>query len=169
MKKIYAGVGSRETPAADRLLMKRAAKHLAKKGWTLRSGGARGADTAFAEGAKLGAGATEIYLTTSKGVDWDAAYALAADFHPNFKNLDPPVKRLIVRNGFQVLGPNLDDPVDFVLCWTPDGAESETTNRSGGTGQAIRIANGYSIPVLNMKNGHERFIEEMKRLRRGHF
>lgn len=50
------------------------------------------------------------------------------------------------RNVYQVLGPNLDDPVEFIICWTKDG------KASGGTGQAIRIANDYGVPVFNLKN-----------------
>lgn len=42
----------------------------------------------------------------------------------------------------------------FVICWTPDGAtEADHTGReTGGTGQAIRIANIMGIPVYNLKN-----------------
>ena len=49
-RKYYAGIGSRLTPAPVLDLMNRIATHLVKKGWTLRSGGADGADTAFASG-----------------------------------------------------------------------------------------------------------------------
>ena len=54
------------------------------------------------------------------------------------------------RNYRQVRG--LDEPdSEFVICWTHDGTDV------GGTGQAIRIANHYGIPVFNMfdKNATE--------------
>ena len=50
----------------------------------------------------------------------------------------------MARNSYQVLGRNLDDPVEFVICWTPGGSGS------GGTGQAIRIAKDYQIPVFDL-------------------
>lgn len=56
----YAGVGSRETPHEILALMTDVAKILGQHGWTLRSGGARGADTAFEDGAK--GFKREIYL-----------------------------------------------------------------------------------------------------------
>lgn len=45
-----------------------------------------------------------------------------------------------------MLGPKLDSPVNFVVCWTSDG------KASGGTGQALRIAAdpAYAIPVFNL-------------------
>lgn len=60
----------------------------------------------------------------------------------------------MARNGHQVLGATLDQPVSFVLCWTPDGAESEAqrTRDTGGTGQAIALASRHGIPVFNLAN-----------------
>ena len=55
----YAGVGGRETPAHVLNLMTRIAQGLTKVGGILRSGGARGADTAFEAGA---GSAKEIFL-----------------------------------------------------------------------------------------------------------
>jgi hypothetical protein len=52
----------------------------------------------------------------------------------------------------QILGDDLKTPVDFVLCWTPDGAETSTSYSTGGTGQAIRLAIANSIPVFNSHN-----------------
>ena len=49
-----------------------------------------------------------------------------------------------MRNGCQVLGLNLDDPVDAVVCWTKDG------KGGGGTGQAIRIAKSRNIPIFDI-------------------
>ena len=47
----YTGVGGRETPPHVLNLMTRIAQGLAKVGGILRSGGARGADSAFEAGA----------------------------------------------------------------------------------------------------------------------
>src|SRR3546814_3382313 len=51
----------------------------------------------------------------------------------------------LTRNMGQVLGPELDKPARFVMPWTVDGGAT------GGTGQAIRIANSLNIPVLNLQ------------------
>lgn len=47
----YAGIGSRQTPDDILELMHRIGSTLAINGFTLRSGGAVGADTAFEQGA----------------------------------------------------------------------------------------------------------------------
>ena len=47
----YAGIGSRKTPGTVMEIMGRLSRRLAEEGWTLRSGGADGADAAFAAGA----------------------------------------------------------------------------------------------------------------------
>ncbi len=144
----YAGIGSRKTPQPILDIMSNLARDLSRAGWTLRSGGAAGADTAFEGGALCHDGpASEIYQHATP-----AAYALAEQFHPAWSRLSPLVQRLHARNGHQILGRDLDDPVRFVVCWTPDGADSTKapTKASGGTGQAIRIARHHRIPVFNL-------------------
>src|SRR5207244_24474 len=84
------------------------------------------------------------------------AYKLAERFHPNWRNLRHSVRSLHARNVHQVLGPNLDAPAHFVLCWTPEGSGS------GGTGQAIRIAGAYRVPVLDL--GQPRAEERLRAL-----
>ena len=59
---LYAGIGSRETPPDILLKMVKIGCHLAKMGWTLRSGGAPGADSAFEKGCDLGGGDKQIFL-----------------------------------------------------------------------------------------------------------
>ena len=57
---IYAGIGSRATPESVLADMTKMATWLARTGWHLASGGAEGADTAFAGGAP--AGQRTLYL-----------------------------------------------------------------------------------------------------------
>lgn len=154
----YAGIGSRRTPAPILMMMRIAARELANRGWTVRTGGAEGADQAFFEGAQGANGPMEIYLPwpsfflplSYRGVTVQVqrpaheAYAIARQYHPNWKNLRHSVQSLHARNAHQVLGPNLDDPVRFILCWTPNGGGT------GGTGQAIRMAADYRIPVFDL-------------------
>lgn len=155
----YAGIGSRETP--DRILagMTAIAMRMADRGLILRSGGADGADTAFAQGAP--ADNCEIYLPwRGFNNNWSPLYTipkpafdLAKKYHPAGGKLHGPVLKLMARNCQQVLGMNLDNPVKFVLCWTKDGADGttvKTSSKTGGTGQAIRIAAANGIPVVNL-------------------
>lgn len=148
--KFYAGIGSRKTPQDVQEMMTAAAALLSEHDLILRSGGADGADTAFELGADPKK--KEIYLpwkgfnqnpSNIYGVS-DEALHVASFFHPNWNNLKTSVRILMGRNSHQVLGPFLKHPVLFVLCWTPNG------DGSGGTGQAISLAEANQIPVFDM-------------------
>lgn len=133
------------------------ARALAGRGFTLRSGGAPGADAAFEAGTTDGR-RREIYLPVAGwrgsaselhpeaiGKDcWGRAREITRMFHPAWDRVSEHAERLLVRDTFQVLGQDLQSPSQFVIAWTEDGAAS------GGTGQAIRIAEAYEIPVLNI-------------------
>lgn len=159
----YAGVGSRKTPYKILKLIQKIAKELAKIDYVLRSGGASGADDFFERGCDLGFGKKEIFLP-AKGFNDnkselynipEEAYIIAERYHKYFKSMKPYVKSLMARNVQQVLGKDLNDKSHFILCWTPDGADGyniKTSDITGGTGQAIRIAHAYNIPVHNLKN-----------------
>lgn len=137
--KSYAGIGSRETPDEICLLMTKIARHLKEKGYFLRSGGAEGADQAFEKGAGSKA---EIWLPKKELPLWTSVFT--DYFHPAPNRLKEYPRQLMNRNAMQILGEFGSNPVNFVVCWTPDGKDS------GGTGQAIRIAQYYSIPVYNL-------------------
>lgn len=134
----YAGVGARATPDRICQRMTAIAVRLRVRGYVLRSGGAIGADQAFAAGAGE---AKQIFIASDAT---DQAMAIAARFHPAWDRCSPIAKQLHGRNAFQVLGKTLDDPSRFVVCWTADG------KASGGTGTAIRIAEAHGIPVFNL-------------------
>lgn len=146
----YAGIGSRETPVLLLKKMKSIAAMLRTMDYKLRSGGAPGADTAFAHGAATQA---EIYLPwphfnrINRWTNFNRFWAeeIAMKFHPSWDGLEPAARKLMARNTCQVLGPGPDAPhSDFVVCWTMNG------EASGGTGQALRIADAYMIPVFNL-------------------
>lgn len=148
--KAYAGIGSRSTPPEFLNIMTQAASELSQHGLILRSGGADGADSAFEAGAEPGK--KEIFLPW-RGFNKNPsplynplqeAFLIAEHFHPNWGACSDAVRRLMARNVHQVLGASLNDPVLFVLCWTPNGAGR------GGTGQALRIAEANHIPVFDM-------------------
>jgi len=144
----YTGVGSRKTPVSILKLMTRFAQCQYDQGYTLRSGGAKGADQAFERGAQ---GDADIFYANEAT---EEAMDLARRFHPGWDRLSDYAKRLHGRNAFQVLGPRLNEPSEFLICWTPDGCithQSRSWN-TGGTGTAISIADKYEVPVLNLKN-----------------
>ena len=171
---IYTGIGSRNTPDEVLARMRGWGKALAYFEDTLRSGAAPGADAAFEEGCDSVNGSKEIFLPW-KGFQKnpsplfevsDEAMKIASEFHDAWKFLKRPVKLLMARNVYQVLGRYLDRPSDFVVCWTPDGCTSrdERSRQTGGTGQAIAIASEYGIPVFNLQrenanNEIETFLE----------
>lgn len=153
----FAGIGSRETHEPILNLMTQIGHDLAKSGWLLRSGFADGADNAFAYGAEQANGAMELFIPWAgfnNASRQDARFivpdfsdlqmAIAAKCHPAWNMCSPGAKKLHARNVNQVLGKNLDDPSDLIICWTPNGSGS------GGTGQAIRIAKIAEVPVFDL-------------------
>lgn len=165
MYKAYAGVGSRETPTQVLKDMYHIAHTLAQSGWSLRSGGANGADTAFEQGCDDARGFMEIYLpwgfynNNPSTLDKPSADAMliAAEVHHAWKYLKEPARLLMARNVHQVLGCDLTVPVKFLVCYTRDGCTSyeQYSRKTGGTGLAISVASLFNIPVLNM---HDRNI-----------
>ena len=141
MPKYYAGIGSRETPPNILRVMERLGKKLALEGWILRSGGARGADSAFHKGYLDVSGDAEIFTAQHATPE---SLELAAKYHPNWSACSDYAKRLHARNGMILLGKDLDTPVKRIICWTPRG------KISGGTGQALRMAADYNIVVRNL-------------------
>jgi len=154
MRKIrsYTGIGSRKTPKDILSLMVRFGSAMAREDVILRSGGADGADAAFEAGCDAENGQKQIFVpwrgfnnSSSKLYATMAeAYEIASRIHPAWDRCSQAAQKLHARNCHQVLGPNLDDPSGFVVCWTPDGKVV------GGTATAINLAKQRGIKVLNM-------------------
>jgi len=167
--KFYTGIGSRETPQEILEYMKSISTRLRLLGYILRSGGADGADKAFESNAKK---LKEIYLPWKGFNNNDSnlynidnnALELAAHLHKGWKYLKPGAKKLMARNCYQVLGEDLETPSDFVICWTPDGCEThkDRKQKTGGTGQAISLADLAEIRVYNLYN--VKSIRELEKL-----
>jgi len=143
LNKYYAGIGSRETPLNILQKMHDLAGHYCSLGMVLRSGGAKGADSAFESGitSNRSTSTKEIFRAKDCTVE---AVALSGKFHPNWDACNDYVKQLHGRNAMILLGANLKTPIEFIVCWTPNGAVT------GGTGQALRMAKEYDIPVYNL-------------------
>lgn len=155
--KYYTGIGSRSTPQDVLALFEAVAAKLSQvDDWVLRSGAAPGADSAFERGAI----AAQIFLPWNgfegryEGQNGAAryfagptpsAFDIAEQFHPAWDRCKQGAQKLHARNVHQVLGFTPSSPVlsRFVLCWTPGGSGS------GGTGQALRIAKHYGVPIID--------------------
>ena len=168
----YAGIGARATPRAVLADMEKMAGWLARTGWLLSSGGADGADSAFAAGTP--AGQRTIWLpwrgyNGHRGPDCrvlsaaalSACMEIAALSHPAWQRCSPAVRKLHARNAAILLGERLDRPVDAVVAWSERGAAV------GGTGMGIRIAEAHGIPVLNLGSMSPRAVcERLAAIRR---
>lgn len=164
--RFYCGIGSRKTPSSVCEAMTILARKLDKLGFTLRSGGADGADLAFEKGATK----KQIFLP------WEGFNGNPSPFHtpsaeaeavsrklfPHFPGISRGVRLLVSRNMHQVLGPEpfVSPKSEFIICWTENG------KAKGGTAYAIKAAKEYDIPVFNLFNDVDRiklfeFLEEL--------
>lgn len=90
------------------------------------------------------------------------AMQIAARTHPRWATMKRSTQALQSRNSHQVLGHDCKTPSLFAVLWTEDGATlaEETTDATGGTGQAIRVCGLYGIPVHNLaREDHRRMWE----------
>jgi len=167
---IYAGVGTRATPEAVLAHMREIAERLGERGWRLRTGGADGADSAFAAAAPPDRREVIVPWRGYNGLDTRAGHTRAGDtragdgsacrvltpaeieamrplaepHHPAWERCAAKVRDLHARNVAVLLGTDLRQPAHAVVCWTKDGRDI------GGTGLAIRLARHHRIPVLNL-------------------
>lgn len=153
--KVFAGIGSRETPESILEVMHEISHVLTSEGWYCRTGMADGADMAFATGAVPGKliaylpWATYQYEICKKikGLRLadevtQAAIEMAHNFHPNLSKQS--WEKLHGRNMQIILGKDLDKPCDVVICWTPKG------ELVGGTATGIKCAKKNGIKVINL-------------------
>ena len=153
MNHSWTGIGARTTPQEILDLMTEIALYISEYDWTLRSGGADGADTAF----EMGSTNKEIYLpwqafnnrrsdlflfgkNVNSGVAqsyaekvWETRYNEGQVKVP-WDSLKEITKKFMIRNIFQLFGQQMNDISKLIFCWTQDGLAS------GGTGMAIRTA-----------------------------
>lgn len=151
MVKYYTGVGSRAAPQEALTHMRHLAKELALLGYTLRSGGAAGSDSAFEDGCDSVDGSKQIFGPykgfrgrTDLILPTVECFTMASEIHPAWHMCSDFAKKAHARNCQQVLGVNLDTPSEFLICWTTGGKET------GGTSTAIRLAKSKGIPVFNL-------------------
>lgn len=156
-KLIISGIGSRQTPNNILKEMIQVGAYIRSFGGWVRSGHADGADLAFELGAKDHAivylpypnfnvkkdkellGRAKV-INEGDNAILDESVML---YHPAGDKLSVAAINFMRRNCAQVLGANTSQASDAVVCY----ADPE---KLGGTGQAMRIAAAYNIPVINM-------------------
>jgi len=163
---IYTGIGARELPEDIRKEFIFIGRRFAERGWTLRSGGADGADSAFEWGCGLSAtpATKEIFLPW-KGFNNNISpyyitdknkeelFEIASKIYPSWQYTKDPVRLLHARNVQQVMGENPGESqiTSFVVCWT-----DRPENQARGTMFAVTLANQKNIPVYNFYNKEKR-------------
>jgi len=163
MSRFYTGIGSRNIPPVVYSKLKTVGAFLAERGFTLRSGAAKGADTAFEDGCDVVEGSKEIYLPWKGFNKHDSdlyfltpeATILAGEYYgSSWPHVSKTTRQFMTRNMYQVTGFNLDEPSELIICWTPDGCRnrSERSKRTGGTGQAISYGSSINVPIFNIFN-----------------
>ena len=157
---IYTGIGSRETPKEVLEVMFKCGRYFGQLGFTLRSGKAQGADTAFEEGVYQVNGSMEIYIPwktfTGNRIPSKTlciqpskeSMTIAESIHPAWERCSQGAKLLHNRNVYQVLGKDLNTPSNFVLYW----AEVKYGRVQGGTATAVNLAISRGIPTINMNS-----------------
>jgi hypothetical protein len=149
----YAGIGSRRTPPRFCAVATAIAELLHSAGYGLRSGHAPGADRAFETGA---CERDEIFVVRRMSPRHivppeDERYALAtlvaATFHSAWGTRDEGARRRLIRDVYQIFGPALDDPVEFVLYWAKEDRHGTV---AGGTAMGVALARATGIPAFNL-------------------
>lgn len=188
---IYTGIGSRDTPKDVLWTMRQIGYGMARRGFTLRSGKADGADRAFEQGflsfkeAALEGHEHDILARAELYQPWSAfgecptkwdmpinhiKYSIVAmarnwvkEIHPNPSALSSVALNLHTRNLFQVLGRDLLTPTDFVIYWAKTDKQGLPL---GGTRTAVMVAKDKGIPTINMADDdwNPRFKELVKDL-----
>lgn len=134
---IYAGIGNRYISYTVAKWLEELSRYLASRGYRVRSGRAKGSDSAFEYGAN---GNCETFIANQATPE---AIQLASQFHPAWYMCSDYARKLHGRNSMIILGGNLDKPVKFVACYAVD-------EENGGTALGIRIARAHNIPVFNL-------------------
>lgn len=170
--KYYTGIGSRSTPTSILKEMQEVAVELHFKGYTLRSGKAKGADQAFQLGVESEVeGKAEVYIPWSgfkndKLTDqydmllklkyMEKCMNIASSLHPAWWRCTSGAKKLHARNVLQILGRDLRTPSSFVLYY----AEEDNYVVKGGTATAVNLARREGIPTINLKFDNWRVVLE---------
>ena len=165
MSKYYTGIGSRDVTETEFSIMSQLAQHFATAGWTLRSGGAGGADSAFEKGCALAEGYAEIfipwkgfgtkvenpncrrYVPDERSFGKAAHYLVENGIIPWFSNMTQGAQKLHSRNYYQVLG--VDNIKSNVMVYCAE--DDKHGIPKGGTRTAILLARSFGVSTYNIR------------------
>lgn len=173
----YAGIGSRNITEVEEARIISIANILQLKGLTLYSGNANGSDIAFQKGSNgkcvimlpwKGFNINEydynknaidhIIVNPRNKEQHKEAYESVSKFHPKPESLTQASESFMARNFYQVNGFGKYPKVSIVICCADP--VNKKGNVKGGTGQAVRIALKWGIPVINLRD--EGWFEKIK-------
>jgi len=162
----YAGIGNRNTPEPCLKMMEKIGRACSRKGLVLRSGGAKGADSAFEVGCDVEKGSKQIWRPRAKDIpeyEWAVEKAKEVCWEFPLNRMKPYTRSLIIRNMYQVFGDNPDrlDPVKFVVFYC-EGDPLMVGKESGGTRYAVRAAHLCNIPIFNLRVSQTHFAHFLK-------
>lgn len=149
----YAGIGDVNIPTNIQELMKMIGEELAHQGYVLRTGGAKGADTAFMEGCDKAKGIKEVFYPSDLHVN-NETLKIAKEIHGHWEyceNKQPkqghkysfPVQAHC-RNMKIINGDQLNNPVEFTIAY------QDINQVTGGTWQGIKYSQKLGIKVYNL-------------------
>ena len=164
----YAGIGSRETPLKVLKQMEKIATFLAERGFILRSGGAKGADTSFERGCDHARGIKQIWRVNQTSFpfpEWATNKASDVCWEYPLEKMKGQSIALITRNMYQVFGDSEEQqtPVEFVVYWSPEDPLEKGSK--GGTRYAVRSAHQAGIPTYNLRTQKEEFARLLSTLK----
>lgn len=167
--KAYTGIGSRTTPVWCRFAMEDIASKMADKGYTLRSGSAQGADSAFEIGCDRVAGAGDIYIPwngfgtgsenmfkfyhtiSNRQFEKAKKIYLETGIIKNFDSMKQSVQKLHARNYLQVVG-HYDRVIPSKVCIFFAEVDWVTDEPVGGTRSAVLLSKHFGVPTYNLKD-----------------
>ena len=79
------------------------------------------------------------------------------EVHPAWDKCNEWARGMHSRNCHQILGYDLQSPVDAVICWTPDGKVV------GGTATALKLSMKAGIPIFNLgRPDQDKVLKEIR-------
>lgn len=145
----YAVSGSRNLPNAVKSKFKRIASFLERKGITVRTNSSEGVGGIVEDSLsdrenhsqwmRSGSVANNYWASTT-----ERAKTIAKQLMPNLEGAELDK---VAASVYQVLGTDLDTPVDFVIAYSP----KDQPNRDA---EVIQLAEKLNIPVFNLADGN---------------
>ena len=151
--KKYAGIGDTNIPDNIQKLIIMLAEELAKDGYILRTGGAKGADIAFIEGCNKAKGIKEVFYPSDLHVN-AKTLKIAKEIHGHWEycmnkepkpgNKYPFAVQAHCRNMKIINGDQLNNPVEFTIAY------QDINQVTGGTWQGIKYSQKLGVKVYNL-------------------